>query len=772
MTFKLPTSLSLTQRTSISFLNGLDENSLLVATDFWSWNGDTPATYTGTGTAHKWGGSTTGTSASIQYYFDTGSNWTAAEQSTFLGAMALWGSIANISFTQASSETRAKNIGVVFYRYGSATVPSGQSTGYYSSDAYSSGTLGTSTAGTIARAYISAQTQNSGFGDITSFSLLGGYGISTIMHEMGHVLGLGHAGPYNGTVNAATQQLDATDNRLYSIMSYITPWNTSAAYYNDYTVTGTNWGSSYSSTTPQQLDILAIQQLYGTSTGSTLTTAQTFGFNTTLAASDPIRMFFDFTINTNPVVTIYDSAAGNTLDLSGFSLGSTINLNPGTFSSVAGMTNNLAIAYNTDIDTVIGGAGNDVFIAGADADTFFGGGGSDKVIFPLARSSYTVVTNGGTADVTDTTTGITDHLVGIATTQFSDSTQVTCFRAGTRIAVPGGERAIETLAIGETVLTADGGEVAIRWLGRRAYDARLVAANAHVVPVIFRPGSLGPGLPRRTLAVSPTHAMWVEGRLAPAATLVNGRSILRGPRAAVTYYHIELDRHALVLAEGAAAESFVDDDSRWMFDNAEEYFDLYGVGPAPAMARMPRLAEGFALAALRRRLAARAGVALPPPKPAGALRGHVERIEGDVAEGWVTDAAGQSGLVLDFVRDGRVVLRAVANRYRADLDFAGLAGGACGFRVALPSGDGRWVVRRSADGAVLPADGTRGERRAGRPQRGLTEQPSGRTGEGNRRRETTDDREATWRRHRGACAGHGRDAPGVRALRQSHHGAV
>ena len=68
----------------------------------------------------------------------------------------------------------------------------------------------------------------------------------------------------------------------------------------------------------------------------------------------------------------------------------------------------------------------------------------------------------------------------------------------------------------------------------------------------------------------------------------------------------------------------------------------------------------------------------------------------------MTDEAGQSGLVLDFVRDGRVVLRAVANRYRSDLDFAGLAGGACAFRVVLPGGDGAWEVRRSADKAVLP----------------------------------------------------------------------
>jgi hypothetical protein len=90
----------------------------------------------------------------------------------------------------------------------------------------------------------------------------------------------------------------------------------------------------------------------------------------------------------------------------------------------------------------------------------------------------------------------------------------------------------------------------------------------------------------------------------------------------------------------------------------------------------------------------------------GALKGHVERLEGGVLEGWVMDETANAAPVeLDVLVDGEVVARVLANRYRTDLDHAGLAGGRCAFSVTLPASAVRLsqvVVRRAQDGAVLP----------------------------------------------------------------------
>jgi Ca2+-binding RTX toxin-like protein len=92
-----------------------------------------------------------------------------------------------------------------------------------------------------------------------------------------------------------------------------------------------------------------------------------------------IEPFFDFTKNTTPVITIWDMGKNNTLDLSGFSTYSTVNLNPGTFSSCDGLTNNIAIAFDTSVDTLICGSGNDKVTGNNDGDRIVGGAGNDKV---------------------------------------------------------------------------------------------------------------------------------------------------------------------------------------------------------------------------------------------------------------------------------------------------------------------------------------------------------------------------------------------------------
>ena len=113
-------------------------------------------------------------------------------------------------------------------------------------------------------------------------------------------------------------------------------------------------------------------------------------------------------------------------------------------------------------------------------------------------------------------------------------------------------------------------------------------------------GALGAGLPRRDLLVSPDHALLLDGILIPAAGLVNGHSITRERGLTdIRYHHIELETHDILLAEGAAAESYLDDDSRLMFHNGFE-----GVPCAdPGSFCAPRLTDGEAVEAVRRRLA-------------------------------------------------------------------------------------------------------------------------------------------------------------------------
>jgi hypothetical protein len=187
----------------------------------------------------------------------------------------------------------------------------------------------------------------------------------------------------------------------------------------------------------------------------------------------------------------------------------------------------------------------------------------------------------------------------------------TCFLAGTLVATPTGQRAVEDLAIGDLVQTADGRAARVRWVGIQtivtAFSDRL-----HAFPVRIRAGSLDEGLPVRDLLVSPDHALLLEGLLVQAGALVNGTTIVREATmpARFRYYHVELDDHAILLAEGVAAETFVDNVARGRFDNAADYAVLYGdAGATIAEIATPRLKSARQLPrALRERLAARAAL--------------------------------------------------------------------------------------------------------------------------------------------------------------------
>ena len=143
-----------------------------------------------------------------------------------------------------------------------------------------------------------------------------------------------------------------------------------------------------------------------------------------------------------------------------------------------------------------------------------------------------------------------------------------CFAAGTLIDTPDGPRAVESLAVGDLVITRDAGPMPIRWIGRR-HIADLGRAPARLRPVLVAPGALGPGMPARPLRLSPQHRVLLRSRIARRMfdtdqILVAVRQLVGMPGIAiddaadaVTYLHILLDDHAIVTADGAAAETLL-----------------------------------------------------------------------------------------------------------------------------------------------------------------------------------------------------------------------
>ena len=146
-----------------------------------------------------------------------------------------------------------------------------------------------------------------------------------------------------------------------------------------------------------------------------------------------------------------------------------------------------------------------------------------------------------------------------------------CFAAGTRILTPTGEVAVENLAVGDEVLTArEGFEsiAAIIWTGQRTIDLARHAMPEKVRPVRILAGAFGPGLPERDLILSPDHALFIDGHLIEAKTLVNGVTVIADKDIRhITYHHIELAKHDVVLAEGLPAETYLESGNRTMFES-------------------------------------------------------------------------------------------------------------------------------------------------------------------------------------------------------------
>jgi collagen type I/II/III/V/XI/XXIV/XXVII alpha len=171
----------------------------------------------------------------------------------------------------------------------------------------------------------------------------------------------------------------------------------------------------------------------------------------------------------------------------------------------------------------------------------------------------------------------------------TDVEKVACFHRGTRIRTVDGDVAIEDLRSGDHVVTHDRRTRVVRWIGHRHLDLTRHPDRDSVSPIVVRADALGEGMPVRDLCVSPDHAMLLDGGLVLARALVNGSSITRDlTRRSLDWYHVELDTHDILLAEGAPAESYLDTGNRGMFGNADGPVTLHPLMQTGQAARTAR----------------------------------------------------------------------------------------------------------------------------------------------------------------------------------------
>ncbi|WP_017905894.1 M10 family metallopeptidase C-terminal domain-containing protein [Pseudomonas asplenii] len=285
-------------------------------------------------------------------------------------AMQAWADVANVTFTEA---------------------PRGKE-GYLSFGNYSAGTNGAAAFAFMPGSGPLKDGQSwyktSSLYSVNKTPELNSYGRQTLLHEIGHNLGLSHPGSYNGA-NGRPSYDYATyreDTRGYSVMSY---WSE--------THTGQAFGGAYASG-PLMDDIAAIQKLYGANE-NTRTGDSVYGFG----SNTGIDYLSARSSSDKLVFSVWDAGGNDTLDFSGFTQDQEINLNAGAFSSVGGLVGNVSIAKGVTLENAVGGCGNDYLLGnevrnwlhgGLGDDELDGGAGNDMLFGEGGNDSLT----GGTGD--------------------------------------------------------------------------------------------------------------------------------------------------------------------------------------------------------------------------------------------------------------------------------------------------------------------------------------------------------------------------------------
>ncbi len=314
-------------------------------------------------------------------------------------------------------------------------------------------------------------------------------------------------------------------------------------------------------------------------------------------------------------LVIGGSAAGDTIELA--STGT-----PGTVTSLGGQFVNFgSIIIEPGAEWFIGG--NSAGLAG----TIGGFAVGDTIDLTGVTTTSTSYAN-GVLTLNEAVGSVTLDLPGfnpgqLVATDVGGGTEVTvaCFRAGTRITTARGEIAVELLQIGDMVQAHGGdglmGLRPVTWLGQRTIDCRRHPSPRTIWPVRLLAGAFGSGRPARNLWLSPDHAVFIDGCLVPIRHLVDGSLIAQTEMDEVTFHHVELASHSVILADGMPCESYLDTGNRTMFENGS-FVASFERDSARIWAHAgcaPLLEDGPQLTAMRARLADRA-IALgyrPPP---------------------------------------------------------------------------------------------------------------------------------------------------------------
>jgi autotransporter passenger strand-loop-strand repeat protein len=244
--------------------------------------------------------------------------------------------------------------------------------------------------------------------------------------------------------------------------------------------------------------------------------------------------------------------------------------------------------------------------------------GSDQLIVPTISGNATLNLVGNYTGYTFTGTDDGDNFSGAG-----DGDQVVtnpCFAAGTCIATSRGETRVEDLNVGDEVISLHAGAAPIIWIGHRKVNCRRHPKPEQVWPVRVAAGAFGPDLPSRDLWLSPDHAVYENGSLIPVRELINGSTIEQVALDEITYYHIELRHHDIVLAEGLPVETYLDTGNRENFAGRQGDIALHPNFAAlvwDASACAPLVLTGPALKKARRRISL---IAKNRPKDAPARR--------------------------------------------------------------------------------------------------------------------------------------------------------
>jgi len=294
----------------------------------------------------------------INFSFASGANsLSAGAEALARRALDAWASVANITFVEGPGD-------IVFRNNGDGAFNANTRSGslILSSDLNVSSTW------------------NGGNTNLDSYTY------QTFLHEIGHALGLGHAGPYNATAVYNLDNAYLNDSWAYTVMSYFD--QNDSGYFGDLRfVLG-----------PQIADIIAIQNLYGANT-TTRNGDTVYGFNST---ETDVHNFSQFT--RTPSLSIFDTGGTDTLDFSGYSQTQRIDLRPETFSDVNGISGAISIARGVIIENAIGGTGIDT-ITGNDASNVLTGGGGNDILNGGAGIDYAVFSGASINDYTITDNG-------------------------------------------------------------------------------------------------------------------------------------------------------------------------------------------------------------------------------------------------------------------------------------------------------------------------------------------------------------------------------